>query len=100
LAQIARQVLAGAAGLSLLFLLLFALAVPGDFMNTGRIPLHGLSPIIFVLMILAALAASAFTFLVWKNSYWGIFGRIHYTAVVLATWLFVWLTQYWHMMRW
>jgi CubicO group peptidase (beta-lactamase class C family) len=100
LAQIARQVLAGAAGLSLLFLLLFALAVPGDFMKTGQIPLQGLSPIVFVLMVLTALAASGFTFLVWKNGYWGVFGRVHYTAVVLATWAFVWFAQYWRMMRW
>jgi hypothetical protein len=100
LAQIARGVLAGAAGLSLLFLLLFAMAVPGDFMKTGQIPLQGLSPIVFVLMVLTALAASGFTFLVWKNGYWGVFGRVHYTAVVLATWTFIWFAQYWHMMRW
>jgi hypothetical protein len=86
--------------LSILFLLLFALAVPGDVMMMGQIPLQGLSPIVFVLIIVAALAASGFTVLAWKNGYWSLFGRVHYAAVTLAVWAFVWFAQYWHMMRW
>ena len=92
--------LAGAVGLCLFFLLLFVLAVPGDSMMMGAIPLQGLSPVVFVLMIVFALAALGFTFLVLRNGYWGLFGRVHYTAVVLATWVFLWFAQYWRMMRW
>lgn len=100
LAQIARWVQIGAASLSILFLLLFALAVPGDVMMMGAIPLQGLSPVVFVLMVVVALVALGFTVLVWKEGYWSLLGRLHYTAVTLFAWASIWFAQYWRMMRW
>jgi hypothetical protein len=66
----------------------------------AQIPLYGLAPVVFGLMIVLALAVSGFTFLVWKNGYWSLFGRVHYAAVTLAVWAIVWFAQYWHLMRW
>ncbi len=89
LARVARWVLAGVVGLSLLFLLLFAMGIPGDLMMMGKIPLQGLAPIVFVLMMGAALVASGFTFFVWENGYWRVLGRVHYTVTMLAVWAFI-----------
>jgi CubicO group peptidase (beta-lactamase class C family) len=97
-ARIARWVLAGAVSVSLFFLLLSAALF--FFRATSAIPLYGLAPVVFGLMIVLALAVSGFAFLAWKNRYWSLFGRVHYTAVVLAAWAFVWSAWYWRMMRW
>jgi hypothetical protein len=36
-----------------------------------------------------------FAVLVWKNKYWTVVGRVHYSLVVLAALAFTWFLSYW-----
>jgi hypothetical protein len=50
-------------------------------------------------IILAALALSItiFAVLAWKNSYWGLGGRIHYTLLAAAALANSWFLYYWNL---
>jgi CubicO group peptidase (beta-lactamase class C family) len=39
-----------------------------------------------------------FTFLAWKNKYWSVCGRLHYTLVALASLAFLWFLDYWNLL--
>jgi hypothetical protein len=43
-----------------------------------------------ILLVLAVLA--------WKNRYWSLGGRLHYSLVTLAGLVFVWLASYWNLL--
>ena len=47
---------------------------------------------------LAALGSAVFVALAWRDGYWGTLHRIHYTLVVLAGLLLVWLLAYWNLL--
>lgn len=100
LAKLARWDLIGAVLLCLVFMLLFALATPGNAAATGKIPFINLWPIVFGLIIVLACAALIFTFLAWRNRYWTVFERVHYSMVGTSIWLFIGLVNYWHLLRW
>jgi len=38
--------------------------------------------------------------LAWKDSYWGIVGRVYYTLVTLAAVGFVWFLNNWNLLGW
>jgi hypothetical protein len=69
-------------------------------------PLFGvplLYQIVLGLGVLAAvltIGALVFTVLAWKDSYWGIAGRVYYTLVTLAAVAFVWFLNYWNLLGW
>jgi len=101
LAPVARW---GAAALSLAvatFAILFSLIFFDNFtaLSVGAIPLLGLQPVVFWIIVGLSLATSVFAFLAWKGRYWGFLSRIHYTLVVLAGWGCVWFINYWHLLR-
>ena len=101
-ADAAQWVLWGAAALSLLFIGLVVVAVLGgqSALLTGQIPLLGAWPVLFGLVVVLAVAALIFTGLAWRDGYWGVYGRIHYTLVTLAVWAFIWFVSYWRLLRW
>jgi hypothetical protein len=41
-----------------------------------------------------------YSVLAWKNSYWGIAARVHYTLVTVAAVAFVWFLNYWNLLGW
>lgn len=45
-----------------------------------------------------ALSSAALTVLAWKDSYWGIAGRFHYTLVVIAMLSFIWWLNNWNLL--
>ncbi|KAF5433123.1 hypothetical protein C5S36_07085 [Candidatus Methanophagaceae archaeon] len=60
-----------------------------------------LLPFVLVLPLLAAvltIGALCFTVLAWKNRYWGVFGRVHYTVVTVAALGFIWFLNYWNLL--
>jgi len=44
-------------------------------------------------IVLLALAVLA-----WKNRYWSLVGRLHYSLVTLAALTFVWFVNYWNLL--
>ena len=102
-AKIARGVLAGLAMLCVVFVVV----VLGTFMMTpeqslaeGNIPLLGLWWPLFIGIIVLALASLGFTVLAWKDRYWGLAGRVHFTLVMLAAGPLIWFVNHWHLLSW
>jgi dienelactone hydrolase len=55
-------------------------------------------PILGLLVAISAAAICAFATLAWKNRYWSIVGRVHYSVIALAAVLFVPFLGYWNML--
>jgi CubicO group peptidase (beta-lactamase class C family) len=53
----------------------------------------------FIAVILTV-GAVVFTFLAWKNRFWGTLGRVHYTLVTLGAVLFAGWLYYWNLLGW
>jgi CubicO group peptidase (beta-lactamase class C family) len=53
----------------------------------------------FIAVILTA-GAVVFTFLAWKNRFWGTLGRVHYTLVTLGALSFAGWLYYWNLLGW
>jgi hypothetical protein len=53
-----------------------------------------------VLSAVLTVGALLYSVLAWKNSYWGIAARVHYTLVTLAAVAFVWFLNYWNLLGW
>lgn len=102
LAQAARWVSAGASLMSILFLglVVVAGAAGKQGLVTGNLPLINLWPVVFGLIVVLALAALVFSIIVWRNGYWSVFARVHYSLVTLFSWGFIWFVTYWRLLRW
>lgn len=50
-----------------------------------------LTSILAIILLLSAVPA-------WKNRYWSLVGRLHYSLVTLAALAFVWLANYWNLL--
>jgi CubicO group peptidase (beta-lactamase class C family) len=53
-----------------------------------------------VLAAMLTVGALLYSVLAWKNSYWGIAARVHYTLVTVAALAFVWFLNYWNLLGW
>jgi hypothetical protein len=51
-----------------------------------------------LLTTVLAAASVACTALAWKDRYWNIAARVHYTLVTLAALAFVWWLSYWNLL--
>ncbi len=66
--------------------------------------IFGVPPFLKILLILPILAALLtigalfFVYVGWKNKYWNVCGRVHYTLVVLASMFFLWFLAYWNLL--
>jgi CubicO group peptidase (beta-lactamase class C family) len=98
-ARMAYWIIGGISVLNLLF-------VVGTMLWFNPVPLFGVSMIYRIVLGLGVLAAvltvGALTYSVlgWKNSYWGIAARVHYTLVTVAAVAFVWFLNYWNLLGW
>jgi hypothetical protein len=53
-----------------------------------------------VLAAFLTAGALVYTVLAWKNSYWSIAARLHYTLVTIAALAFVWFLNLWNLLGW
>jgi CubicO group peptidase (beta-lactamase class C family) len=100
-ARVAQWIAVGISVLNLLFLV--GTVLWGD---AAAIPFFGV-PLLYQLVlglgVLAAvltIGALVYTVLAWKDSYWGIVGRVYYTLVTLAAVGFVWFLNNWNLLGW
>ena len=90
-------------GISVLNLLFVVGMVPGFDPPTE---LHGAQLIVKIVLGVGVLSAVLtvgaliYSVLAWKNSYWGIATRVHYTLVTVAALAFVWFLNYWNLLGW
>jgi CubicO group peptidase (beta-lactamase class C family) len=61
--------------------------MPGWFLVVRALPLVG---------FVATVAAAGFGVLAWRDGYWNLLHRIHYTLMLVASFLLVWLLAYWN----
>jgi CubicO group peptidase (beta-lactamase class C family) len=105
-AHVAYGIILGISGLNLIFLVGFGMFMFGSFSWSYITELHDVSLIVKIVMGLGVLAALltvgalGYLVLAWKNSYWGISTRIHYTLVTVAAVAFVWFLNYWNLLGW
>jgi CubicO group peptidase (beta-lactamase class C family) len=99
LSRQARWVAGGMSALYVLFLIGMVIVLS----DTTSI-MYGVPPLLRFVLVLPLLAvvltigAMGFTVLAWKNSYWGVAGRVHYTLVTLASLAFIWFLNYWNLL--
>jgi len=99
-ARVAFRIVLGICVLNLLFLVGM---VPGFNPPTE---LHGAQLIVKVVLGLGVLSALltvgalVYSVLAWKNRYWGIAARVHYSLVTVAAVAFVWFLNYWNLLGW
>lgn len=53
---------------------------------------------IAIVAAVLVLSSTALVVLAWKDSYWSIAGRVHYTLVVLALLAFIWWLNNWNLL--
>jgi hypothetical protein len=98
-ARAAYWIIVGISVLNLLFVI-------GTVLWGNPVPLFGVSMIyrivlgVGVLSAVLTVGALVYSVLAWKNSYWGIAARVHYTLVTVAAVAFVWFLNYWNLLGW
>jgi hypothetical protein len=98
-ARVAYWIIVGICVLNLLF-------VVGTVLWGNPVPVFGVSMIYRIVLGVGVLAAVLtvgallYSVLAWKNSYWGIAARVHYTLVTVAAVAFVWFLNYWNLLGW
>lgn len=98
-ARAAYWIIGGISVLNLLFVI-------GTVVWGNAWPLFGISMIYRVVLGLGVLAAVltvgalVYSVVAWKNSYWGIAARVHYTLMTVAAVAFVWFLNYWNLLGW
>lgn len=96
----ARWVAGGMSALYVLFLIGMVIVL-SDTQSIMYGVLPPLLPFVLVLPLLAVvltIGALGFTVLVWRNRYWGVIGRVHYTLVTLMSLVFIWFLNYWNLL--
>jgi len=63
----------------------------------GIPPLLPFALVLPLIAIIPTIGSIYFTVLAWKNSYWSMLGRVHYTLVTLASLVFIWFLNYWNL---
>jgi CubicO group peptidase (beta-lactamase class C family) len=100
-ARAAYWIIGGICVLNLLFVIGTVL-----WFRSNPVPLFGVSMIykivlgLGVLSALMTVGALIYSVLAWKNSYWVIAARVHYTLVTVAAVAFVWFLNYWNLLGW
>jgi CubicO group peptidase (beta-lactamase class C family) len=98
-ARVAYWIVVGISVLNPLFVI-------GTMLWFNPVPLFGVSMIYKIVLGLGVLSAVLtvgallYSVLAWKNRYWGIAARVHYTLVTVAAVAFVWFLNYWNLLGW
>ena len=97
--RLARATLIGLSVTNLLFVvgtMLWFNPVPVFGIATAYKLVLGLGVLSAALTVAAVLAAAA----AWKNRYWRIATRVHYSVVAVAALAFLWFLNYWNLLGW
>jgi CubicO group peptidase (beta-lactamase class C family) len=100
LARMARWLAMAVGILNLLFFVGFAATLMQGLSGSSPYPPSWFVALL-VLPILSAILSVVlllFTVLAWRNRYWTVAGRLHYSLVVLAALAFVWFANYWNLL--
>lgn len=95
----ARWVAGGMSALYVLFLIGMVIVLSDTQSLMYGVP--PLLPFVLVLPLLAVvltIGALGFTVLAWRNRYWDMIGRVHYTLVTLMSLAFIWFLNYWNLL--
>jgi CubicO group peptidase (beta-lactamase class C family) len=99
-AEAARLVVVVMAVLSIVFLVSLPQVFDFGDIAAGRVlPLKTLLVIPIISSILGV-SAGLFTILAWKNRYWGVIERLHYTLVMFAGVALIWSLNCWNLLGW
>jgi CubicO group peptidase (beta-lactamase class C family) len=100
LARITRWLAMAAGILNLVFVAAFAATLTQGLSGASPYPPSWFVALL-VLPILTAILSVVLlvcTILAWKNRYWSLVGRVHYSLVTLVALAFVWLANYWNLL--
>jgi hypothetical protein len=98
--RVARIVASLGCGLGLVFITILGINLVGE--RSGFV--FGVPLGVYFLMVIPIVVAGDTvvvvfcTMLVWKNRYWSVWGRIHYTMVALALMGFIWFANTWNLL--
>jgi pimeloyl-ACP methyl ester carboxylesterase len=95
----ARWWAGAAAGLNIVFVLIFVACNPMEVIYGYPLVLR-LGMLLPLISMIPAVASLVHAGLAWRDGYWGIAGRVHYTLVGLAIVVFLWQLSYWHLLGW
>jgi CubicO group peptidase (beta-lactamase class C family) len=99
-ARVAFSIIVGISVLNLLFVVGTVLWGPQPNVLLGTSMIYKIVLGLGVLGAVLTVGALIYSVLAWKNSYWGIATRVHYTLVTLAAVAFVWFLNYWNLLGW
>ena len=99
------RLIAGAAAILYLFFVLFLLpAVTNDVSLIENYMLEPMIPLVMQLVmtipvfaIVLTAIASIFMILIWKEKYWTIWHRVHYTLIVFGLFMLTWWVNFWNL---
>ncbi len=99
-ARLARLVAALLSALNLFFVVGFAAALTQGLGGALPYPPPWFVALLVIpiLTTVLSLVLLVFVALAWKDRYWSLVGRLHYTLVTLAALVFVWLANYWNLL--
>jgi hypothetical protein len=100
LARLARWLAIVVGIVNLLFVAGFAVVLMQGLSGGGPYPPSWFVALLVLPLLTAALTAVllALAVMAWKNRYWSLVGRLHYTVITLAALGFVWLANYWNLL--
>jgi hypothetical protein len=96
----ARWVASLGCGLGLIFITVLGMILMND--SSGFV--YGVPLGIYFLMVIpivvagVAAAVMVWTVLAWKDKYWSLWGRVHFTVVALALAEFLWFANTWNLL--
>ena len=94
------RVIAGGMSVLYIIFLIGMFSILSNYMEL----MFGVPPFLKILLILPILSALLtigalfFVYVGWKNKYWTVCGRVHYTLVVFASLFFLWFLSYWKLL--
>jgi CubicO group peptidase (beta-lactamase class C family) len=95
------RVLAGLlSGLNLIFLLGLGMGIANS-MKTMAPEIPAYFPALLVIPLVTgalAVAVLVLAVLAWRRHTWSVGGRLHYSLVAVAGWLFLWFASYWNLL--
>jgi CubicO group peptidase (beta-lactamase class C family) len=99
---LARRVALAAAVLNLLFVAGYAavLLLAPESIALGELALLGGVLALPVFAALLAIGSLPFAWLAWRDHYWGLPARVHYTATVVGLLAFAWFLNQWNLLGW
>jgi len=95
--RLARWLAVLVSGLYPIFLVAQSLVMARATYGASPMP-HTLFLLLTILAVVLTIGLVVFTVLAWKDRYWSVLGRLHYTLVTLAALVFIPFLHYWNLL--